>query len=187
MAARLPGSATYADIEALPEHVVGEVIAGELYTQARPRGPHAGTAGVLGEELGPPFRRGRGGPGGWILLPEPELHLGPRPDILVPDQAGWHRDRLPSIDVAHFTVAPDWCCEILSDRTRAHDRVRKVPIYARERVAHVWLVDPAARTLEVLRLDGDGYRLVLTADGDAPVRAEPFDAIELELGLLWRP
>jgi Uma2 family endonuclease len=76
--------------------------------------------------------------------------------------------------------------EVLSDSTRAHDRVRKVPIYARQRVQHVWLVDPAARTLEVLRLDGDGYRLVLAADGDAPVRAEPFDAIELELGLLWR-
>ncbi len=186
MAARVPGTATYAAIEALPENLVGEIIAGELFTQARPRGPHTAAASILGEELGPPFRRGRGGPGGWILLDEPELHLGGGPDVLVPDIAGWRRERLPTVDVAYFQNAPDWCCEVLSDSTRAHDRVRKVPIYARERVQHVWLVDPAAHTLEVLRLDGDGYRLAQAADGDAPVRAEPFDAIELELGLLWR-
>jgi Uma2 family endonuclease len=186
VAARSPRIATYADLEMLPEHLVGEIIGGELYTQARPRGTHGTASWVLGEELGPPFRRGRGGPGGWILLPEPELWLGPRPDVLVPDLAGWRRERLPTVDVAHFTTSPDWICELLSEGTRAHDRVRKVPLYARERVAHVWLVDPAEKTLEVLRLDGDGYRLVLAADGDDPVRAEPFDAIALELGLLWR-
>jgi Uma2 family endonuclease len=186
MAARVPGTATYADIEALPENVVGELIDGVLYTQARPRGGHGVAAMSLGTELSTPFQRGRGGPGGWIILPEPELHLGPRPNVLVPDLAGWHRDRLPTVDVVGFEVVPDWCCEILSESTRAHDRVRKIPIYARERVSHVWLVDPVVHTLEVLRLDGDGYRLVLTAEGDAPVRAEPFDAIELELGLLWR-
>lgn len=176
--------ASYDDVLAAPGDVVAEVVAGTLHTSPRPRLRHAGVATVLGEELGPPFRRGRGGPGGWLILDEPELHLGA--DIVVPDLAGWVRSRLPELpDTAYLELAPDWACEVLSPSTAAFDRRDKLPVYARERVQHVWLVDPASRVLEVLRLDGPGYRIVATFAGDDVARAEPFDALALELRALW--
>ena len=177
--------ATYEDILALPEHVVGEIIDGELHVSPRPAPRHALATSGLGEELGPPFKRGRGGPGGWMILDEPELHLGR--DVIVPDLAGWRRERMPEVPVElpYFSLAPDWLCESLSPSTARLDRTKKLRAYGRERVSHVWLVDAAAQTLEVYRLDGDSYRLVLTAGGDDKVRAEPFDAIELDLSILW--
>ncbi len=169
----------------MPEQVVGEIIHGVLETQPRPAVRHANAGSTLGAQLDNPFRRGRGGPGGWIILDEPELHL--HADVLVPDLAGWRRDRMPELpDAPYIELPPDWLCEILSPSTMAKDRSRKLPIYAGERVAHVWLIDPDARILEVLRLDGETYRLVATHSEDAHIRAEPFDAIELELGLLWQ-
>jgi Uma2 family endonuclease len=185
VAKTVPPRATYADIEALPEHKVGEILAGNLRVSPRPAPPHALVRTTLGEELGPPFRRGRGGPGGWVILDEPELHLAD--DVLVPDLAGWRRERMPEVpfDKAYFTLAHDWACEVLSASTAAMDRSEKLPIYARERVTHVWLVDPIVKTLEALRLDGESWRIVGTWTGDARVRIEPFDAIELDLALLW--
>jgi Uma2 family endonuclease len=176
--------ATYADIEALPPNMVGEIVRGVLYANPRPASRHARATTRLGGDLDGPFDRGRGGPGGWVILDEPELHLAA--DVLVPDIAGWRRSRMPELpDAPFFTLAPDWVCETLSPSTAKLDRAEKVPVYAREKVAHVWLVDPLAKTLEVLRLDGDTYRLVATYAEDARVRAEPFDAIEIELGALW--
>lgn len=176
--------ATYEDVLAAPADVVAEVVAGVLRTSPRPRLLHAGVASVLGEELGPPFRRGRGGPGGWLILDEPELHLAD--DILVPDLAGWRRERLEVLpDQPYLTLSPDWVCEVLSPSTAVFDRRDKLPVYGREGVTHVWLVDPAARLHEVLRLDGASYRIVATFAGDDSARAEPFDAIELPLGALW--
>jgi Uma2 family endonuclease len=181
-----PRRASYADGLAAPPHLIAEVIDGVLHTQPRPATPHMLASSALGEELGPPFRRGRGKPGGWLLLDEPELHLGPEPDIVVPDLAGWRRERMPELpDAPYLTLVPDWACEALPPGTLALDRARKLPLYARERIPHVWLVDPLAQTLEVYRLDGHTYRLVATHGGAAAVRAEPFDAIELELGALW--
>lgn len=176
--------ANYQDVLDAPPNLVAEVLAGELHTQRRPAGRHAYAASVLGMDLGNPFHRGRGGPGGWVILDEPELHLAS--DILVPDLAGWRRERMPEIpDEAYFELRPDLACEILSPSTALCDRSVKIPIYARERVAHVWLVDPQIRSIEVFRLDGDGYRLV-AAHGDAElVRLEPLDAVELELAALW--
>lgn len=177
----------YAELAALPENKVGEIIDGVLYVSPRPAAIHSQATSVIGEELGPPFKRGRGGPGGWILLDEPELHLGKRPDVLVPDLAGWRRERMPVMpDVAAFTLVPDWVCEVLSPSTRKLDRTKKLHVYRREQVAHVWLVDPEARMLEIYRLTGDLYTLAATFADDAPVRAEPFDAIELPLGALWQ-
>jgi Uma2 family endonuclease len=119
-----------------------------------------------------------------LILDEPELHLGD--DIIVPDLAGWRRERMPEMpDAAYFTLAPDWTCEVLSPRTAGLDRVEKMEVYARERVVHVWHVDPEQRTLEVFRLDEKDYRQTQRFRGDAPVRAEPFDAIELDLVALW--
>lgn len=176
--------ATYEDLLAVPDHQVAEILDGELFTSPRPASPHARAASDLGSELIFPFDKGRGGPGGWIILFEPELHLGEH--VLVPDLAGWRRERMPEMPhVPAFELAPDWICEVLSPSTVARDRVRKLPIYAKERVRHVWLVDPDAQTLEVFRLDGEGWRLVGTWEGDARLRAEPFDAVELELGGLW--
>jgi len=179
-----PRRSPYEELLALPEHVVGEIIGGALVTTPRPAAPHANVASNLGGELHGPFRRGRGGPGGWLVLDEPELHL--HGDVLVPDLAGWRRERMPVLpDAAAFELAPDWVCEVLSPSTAAIDRADKLPIYARERVLHAWLLDPVATTLEVLRLEDGAWRLVATWRGEAVVRAEPFDAIELELAVLW--
>lgn len=176
--------ATYEDVLNAPEHMVAQVIDGELLLQPRPALLHAAAASALGEELGPPFKRGRSGPGGWMLLFEPELHLAK--DIVVPDLAGWKRERLPAIpDEPYFTLAPDWCCEVLSPSTHRIDRIRKARVYSRERVTHLWFVDPREHLVEVLRLDGETYRIVQSAGGDEVVRFEPFDAIELELAVLW--
>lgn len=184
MSAKPLRKATYADIEALPEHQVGEIIDDRLHVFPRPAIPHAAAATALAEELGPPFKRGRGGPGGWFLLYEPELHL--ERDVLVPDLAGWRRERMPEAPATAFmTVAPDWVCEVLSPSTTAVDRGEKLPVYAREGVAHVWFVDPMAKTLEILRLDGASYRVLTTFHGETAVKAEPFDAIDLELAILW--
>ncbi|MCA9706687.1 MAG: Uma2 family endonuclease [Myxococcales bacterium] len=178
--------ATYEDVLAADPRQIAEVLDGVLHTQPRPALPHAQAASELAYELIGPFRRGRGGPGGWHILIEPELHLGPEPDILVPDLAGWRTSRLPRIPNEPFEIMPpDWVAEILSPSTTRTDRSIKLPIYQREQVGHVWLIDPQALTIEVLSLDGEGYRLLGVHAGRGPARLEPFDAVELELGALW--
>ena len=118
------------------------------------------------------------------MILKPEIHL--REDVLVPDIAGWRRTRLPSVpDAAYFTLAPDWVCEVLSPSTAALDRVKKLSIYAREAVGHAWLLDPAARTLEVLRLEAGHWTILATHAGSDVARAEPFADIDLELVSLW--
>lgn len=181
--------ATYADLEAVPSHLVAEIIHGELRTMPRPAPRHARASSRLGIRLGGPFDLGEGGPGGWHILDEPELHLGPEGerDVLVPDLAGWRVERMPDLpETPYFPLAPDWVCEVLSPSTAADDRADKMPIYARENVPHVWLIDPLAKTLEVFVL-GSGRRWTLAGvhRGDARVRAEPFDAVELDLSILW--
>jgi Uma2 family endonuclease len=176
--------ATYADIQNLPAHVTGQLVFGVLHAHARPAAPHARAASVLGMDLGGPFDRGRGGPGGWIILDESELHFGD--DVLVPDLAGWRRERLPEVPRTPFlTLAPDWLCEVLSPSTSALDRGDKLKVYAREGVLWVWFVDPMAKTLEVLQRDGATYRILDVYSGSEPVRARPFDAIELELQAMF--
>jgi Uma2 family endonuclease len=164
--------------------MVAEIIAGELHLSPRPALPHAAAATALAAELGPPFKRGRGGPGGWISVHKPEVHLGD--DILVPDLGGWRRERLPTLPNAAFvSLAPDWVCEVLSPSTARLDRSEKLRIYARESVGHVWLIDPTLRTLEVLSLDGESWRLLAVHCDDARVRAPPFEVFELDLSVLW--
>ena len=176
--------ATYDDLLAVPSHLVAEILDGELHTSPRPAPRHADAATGLGGALRGPFDRGRGGPGGWRILGEPELHLGR--DVVVPDIGGWRRARLPQLpDQAYVDVAPDWICEVLSPSTAAIDRVKKLTIYARVGVGHAWLVDPIDQTLEVLALEGSRWVLVATYAGADVVRAEPFLAIDLDLTLLW--
>src|ERR671910_2136553 len=171
--------ATYDDLLQVPPHRVAEIVDGDLHVSPRPASRHALAASVLLGELGPPFHHGRGGPGGWWILFEPELHLGD--DVLVPDLAGWRRERMPEFpDTAFFTVTPDWVCEVVSPGTERLDRAKKVPVYAREGAAHLWLVNPLARTLEVYRLAEGRWLLLATREGAARVRAEPFDAVGVE-------
>lgn len=184
-AARGKKAATYDDLVALPENLVGEIVDGDLYASPRPASPHAVAKTALGEELGPPFKRGRGGPGGWFILYEPELHIGGQ--VMVPDLAGWRRERMPVIaDVPFFELAPDWLCEVISPGSAALDRNRKMPHYFRAGVTHVWLVDPITKTLEIFQgVPGEGWRLVGNFVGDDKIRAVPFDAVELDLSVLW--
>jgi Uma2 family endonuclease len=174
---------------AVPPTMVAEILDGELHTMPRPRPRHARTATRLVRRLGP-FDDDPGEPGGWVLLLEPELHLGPKPDKVVPDIAGWQRDRLPESvfdDDApgHLEIAPDWVCEVISERTERTDRSKKMRIYRRERVGWVWLVNPVQRTVEAYRHEGGNWTLLDTHEGDALVRIPPFDAIELPLAVLW--
>jgi Uma2 family endonuclease len=176
--------ATYDDLRAIPSHLVAEIIHGDLHTSPRPTPRHAlATTGLAGDLLGP-FDRGRGGPGGWWILAEPELHCGD--DVLVPDLAGWRRARLPEMPPeAFFTLAPDWVCETLSPSTERLDRGKKLAIYARENVAHLWLLNPISETLEAYRLEHGRWLLLVTHSGDVAARIEPFEAVELELWRLW--
>lgn len=185
MAEAAPRRATYEDVLSSPEHVVAEVVFGRLYQSPRPASVYGLAASAIGEELGPPFKRGRGGPGGWMILFEPELHLGEH--IVVPDLGGWRRERLPEAPLApYFELAPDWVCEVLSPSTRALDRGQKLRVYAEQRVGFVWFVEPLEQLVEVLELDGATYRIVDSVEGDKAVRLKPFDAIELPLGVLWQ-
>ena len=184
MATPSKARATYQDLLNVPDHKVAEIVDGDLYASPRPAGRHTLAASSLGAILTSAFQHGRGGPGGWWILFEPELHLAE--DILVPDFAGWKRQRMPQVpDAAHFTLVPDWVCEVLSPSTERLDRVEKLRVYAREGVAHAWLLNPIARTLEVLRREPGRWLLVATHGDDALVRAEPFEAIEIDLLDLW--
>jgi len=178
----LKKGATYDDLRDVPDHFVAEMFDGELYATPRPALPHAHASSALGSKIFESFHRT--GPGGWVILDEPELHFGS--DVLVPDLAGWRRERLPTLPAdAYMTLAPDWICEVLSASTEALDRGKKLRIYAREGVAHCWLVDPVRQALEVLSLESGKWTLLDRHEGRINVRAVPFDAIELELGALW--
>lgn len=179
--------ATYDDLLKVPEPLVAEIIDGELLTSPRPASPHALAKSGIGSILFDAFNRppgDRGAPGGWWILHEPELHFGD--DVLVPDLAGWRRERMPAFpDTAAFTDAPDWVCEVISKSTARIDRGQKMRIYGRERVAHLWIVDPIVRTLEIYRLIDDHWMVAATHGGSDPVRAEPFDAIEIDVARWW--
>ncbi len=178
----LKKGATYDDLRAVPDHFVAEMFDGDLWAFPRPALPHANAAGSLFAEIHKSFHRKD--PSGWVLLFEPELHFGR--DVLVPDIAGWRRARLPSVPAeAYLSLAPDWICEVLSTSTEAIDRGKKRRIYAREGVAYAWLIDPIARSLEVMPLDTGRWTKLDRYEGEAKVRVAPFDAIELELAALW--
>jgi len=176
--------AVYEDLFGIPRNMTGEIVNGELVVTPRPSRKHANTASMLTAEIIPPYRSGRGGPGGWIILDEPEISFGE--DILVPDLAGWKKERFPMEEPHNWiSVAPDWVCEILSPSTAQVDRTEKMPIYSRHRVSYAWLIDPSLKTLEVYRFE-PGIWIGLGAYAkSAKVRAEPFPDLELDLSLLW--
>jgi Uma2 family endonuclease len=177
--------ATYADVLAAPRNMVAEVTHGTLHLQPRPRSRHARSTSAVGALLDPPFNWGdHGGPGGWVILDEPELHLDEQ--IVVPDLAGWRRERMPELpDAAFFELPPDWICEALSPSTAAFDRAEKMPIYAQQGVRHAWLIDPDLQTLEAFALEGSRWLLLAVFHGDVRVRVPPFEAVEIPLARLW--
>ena len=176
--------ATYEDVLNAPEDKVAEILDGELFLTPRPGFRHARAQAAAHGQLWSRFDDGKDGPGGWWLLTEPELRLDDH--TVVPDIGGWRRERLPKIpDRPWLELAPDWVCEVLSPSTERVDRSRKLPIYAQAGVSHAWLVNPVEQTLEILRLSREGWSIVDVVTGREPLRAEPFDAIELDLGALW--
>ncbi|HTM20955.1 MAG TPA: Uma2 family endonuclease [Kofleriaceae bacterium] len=178
--------ATYADIEALPEHLVGEIINGELVVSPRPRLQHGVASGEISYHLDHHFGRGRGGAARWFFIIEPELHLGT--DVVVPDVAGWCRERAPTeAEAVGITIVPDWVCEILSPSTLRIDRSKKMAIYARASVNHLWLVDPMGRTIEAFRRLDDSWVLIGVWTDEAAARIEPFSEIELDVSRWWLP
>lgn len=181
-------SATYEDLLQLPEHRVGEIIDGVLHSQPRPAVRHARSASKLGARLDTYDDDVSGGDrGGWWILDEPELHLGKH--VLVPDLAGWRRERLAVLpDAAWIELAPDWICEVLSPGTARIDRGPKLRIYAEHGVRHAWLLDPVVRSLEVFERDAQGRWVVLAVHGgDDEVNAPPFESLRLPLSSLWLP
>jgi Uma2 family endonuclease len=181
--------ATYEDLMQVPDTKVAEIIDGELIVSPRPATPHARAASVIGGDLMTPFDSPPGSParpGGWWILLEPELHFDD--DVVVPDWAGWRRARMPVFpSVPFFSLAPDWVCEVVSPSTGRIDRSGKMRVYARAGIAHLWLVDPLLQTVEVYRLEAGRWVVVDTHAGDATVRIEPFEALELQLGRWWVP
>ena len=176
--------AVYNDLHKIPENMIGEIIAGELVVSPRPSPRHSHAVSVLDTQIGPPYRFGEGGPGGWIFLFEPEIALGEH--LIVPDLAGWKKERLTNPPETNFiATTPDWICEVLSPTTFRTDRIKKMPLYAQYLVPFLWLLDPIARTLEVFRLESGRWSLLSTHADDEKVRAEPFPEIEIPLAYLW--
>jgi Uma2 family endonuclease len=177
--------ATYDDLCDIPENMTGEIIDGELIVHPRPSRKHTYAASALDKEIGPPYQLCRGGgPGGWIIIVEPEIQLGEH--TMVPDLAGWKRERFPiEEDRNPISANPDWVCEILSPKTFRVDKIKKMPIYAHHGVGHIWLLDPLAKTMDTFRLESGGWRLPASFSENDKVREEPFQDIEIDLGNLW--
>lgn len=180
--------ATVEDFLAIPEaERFHELVDGEIIRKADPTGEHGDSQSWVAGWLKLPFQRppGRGGPGGWWIETEVEVQLATG-DVVRPDVTGWRRDRVPERPVGspaeHRT---DWICEVLSPSNASHDRVRKLGLYHRVEVPHYWIADPREESLTVMRWSPDGYVTVLAARRGETVRAEPFDAIEIEVGTLF--
>lgn len=178
--------ATLADLESLPSHLKGEIIDGELYVQPRPRAVHANVEGAIVDDVRGAYQRGRGGPGGWWILPEPGIEL-PGSAEFAPDVAGWRRERLVRLPLDEpIRVVPDWLCEVLSPSTRGYDLVTKRRFYARIGVAWLWYVDVEARSVSVCRLEAGSWVEVATHGDAERVHLEPFPAIEIDLSEWWQ-
>jgi Uma2 family endonuclease len=176
--------ATYQDVLDAPASMVAELIRGTLHLQPRPRPKHSRAASALGVKIGGPFDVDDSGPGGWTILDEPELHLGD--DVVVPDLAGWRRERLPTLpDEVGIAVAPDWVCEVLSPSTRTYDLTEKRDIYREQGVGWLWFVDPLSKTLEAFALRDGSWVLIAALHDDAEVAVAPFEAAPFALSALW--
>jgi len=174
----------YKELCDLPQNVVGQILNGELVVSPRPAPKHSIASSGLGGKLFDPYQSGKGGPGGWWILDEAEVHLDGH--VFVPDLAGWKKERVPKLpEAAYFEISPDWVCEVVSPSSGRHDRVTKMNLYAQFNIPYYWLIDPQNRTLEVFALEGERWILNSSFGKDDKVSAQPFDAIEFDLGDLW--
>jgi Uma2 family endonuclease len=186
VAHKIPRSNPLDELLTLPENLVGEIIGGQLYTQPRLAGPHNNAETCLGSVLNPPFQQGKGGPGGWWIQVEPEVHFIRDTEIAVPDLGGWRRERMPYLPREHrYEIVPDWVCEILSPGTAKKDRSLKLPLYARFGVRYVWLVDPLEQTLEAFALESGRWVLLSVLKDEDSVNLPPFEALTFSLADLW--
>ena len=176
----------YDRLMSLPDNLTGEILNGQLHTQPRPTGPHARAEGRLFSKVGRGYDEGEGGPGGWWIIIEPEVHFVRDTEVVVPDIAGWRRERMPDIPTGHrFEAVPDWICEILSPSSASKDREIKMPIYVHFGVRYAWLVDPLARTLDTFEAkDGAWASTGAFAENDV-VNTAPFEAVSIRLTDLW--
>jgi Uma2 family endonuclease len=174
-----------ARLRELPSNVKGEIIDGELYTQPRPRARHTRFTSALQRFVGGPFDLDDDGPGGWVILVEPGLELPAAPEV-APDLAGWRREGFTWPEEGDpITLVPNWVCEVLSPSNAAYDRTVKFPFYARVGVEWLWVVDPRERTVEVRRFVGGAWVVRTSFAGEAALRAEPFEKVEIPLARLW--
>ncbi len=181
--------ATYADLQALGEGIRGEILGGELIVAPAPLPRHSKAQRALARFIGGPYDDddGRGGPGGWWIFLEVDVRFE-RHEIVRPDLAGWHRERLVDPwDIRPIDVVPDWTCEIVSPSNAAQDRVSKRRLYATHGVKYYWIVDPVERTLEAMRLEGDTWIEIGSYDDRSAAAIPPFDATEIEIGRLFPP
>lgn len=175
---------TRADLDALPRDVKGEIIDGVLYAMTRPRPKHQVLGSHITASLHPPFRLGKGGPGGWWILGEPGIEL-PRSPEVAPDLAGWRRERLPELPDGPIQLVPDWVCEILSPTTRRHNLLVKAPYYASIGVSYLWIVDLDARALLVSKLEGGSWRDLQRFGDETEARVAPFEEVGLDVAEWW--
>ncbi len=179
--------ATYDDLLALPDDVRGQVVAGEVIVSPSPTPLHQSVLAEIYSELRGPFQRGRGGPGGWWLIPDVDVRFGPH-DIFRPDISGWRRESVPEFPMKRPVIQrPDWVCEGLSPRTAVVDQGIKRNVYASAGVPWYWLVEPANRSLTVLRLSPEGYVMEVVVGESDSAHLPPFDAIECEVALFFPP
>ncbi len=178
----LPKFNRYEDLVNLPASLTGEILNGQLYAQPRPSGKHILAASNIGSEIHGAYQRGRGGPGGWWILQEPEVHFVLDEEVTVPDVAGWRKTTMPAIPDGHkFTIVPDWICEIHSPSTESIDRNIKKPLYARFGVSFLWLIHPKNRTLETYRLVEGNWKSQGVYSGADTFCVEPFESVKIQL------
>lgn len=178
----------YLKLEALPKNMTGEIINGRLIAMPRPAGIHCQAESALGADILFPYQYGRGGPGGWWIVDEPEVHFIRDIEVVVPDIAGWRKERMPRQPRTHrYEVVPDWVCEIASPSTAKLDRIEKMPLYAKYGVQYLWLVDPLLKTLETYELCNGRWSNVKNYKDNDAVSAVPFNEITLQLDDLWIP
>lgn len=174
--------ATYADVEAAPPHYIVELVGGRLHAMSRPRARHLRAESRLNAQLSTPYDWGEGGPGGWWILTEPEVHWELDTVVTVPDLAGWRKEKMSDLPGDHkFRVVPDWICEILSPSTRQYDLNEKMPLYAAYGAPYLWLVDPDDSTVRTYRLDNNQWTLTASFSGSEFISAEPFEAVSFRL------
>ncbi|NGO51286.1 Uma2 family endonuclease [Allomesorhizobium camelthorni] len=177
-------SATYADLEPVPSHLVAEIIGGALWTRSHGHVLPAMARTALSVELGSLCQTRSNAKGSWQVLLLPELHFGE--EVVVPDIAAWRVERLPFLPDHHLDLAPDWVCELTSDNQKTNPALEsKLALYASLSVEHAWIIDLSERRLQVFRRDGRDWRLADTIDRQGCVSALPFDGISFSLADLW--